>query len=355
MTDAVISQPARPRRALIIKPSSLGDVVTALPVLRALRRTHPDVHIAWLVSTTCADILRDEPGIDELIYFERKKLGRAWYSPTAMISLLSFRRKLKAGQFDWVIDLQGLARSGIFTRWTGAAVRAGFADAREGAGAFYNYRIAVEAKHTVDRSIGLARALGLDAKPGDMSLSVSPQAGAMAERFCREHSLTRGGYIVCVPPTRWATKLYPVRHWRKVLASLAERVPVVLLGSPNRAEISLCQEVARDMGPGVINAAGQTGLAEMTAVIQTSCGVVCCDSAAKFIAPAVGVPAITLIGPTRTERTGPYLKGRAVVANVPCQGCLKKQCTHTTCMQSISPNEVIDATMEMLDTRQIGK
>jgi len=163
VTDAVISQPARPRRALIIKPSSLGDVVTALPVLRALRRTHPDVHIAWLVSTTCADILRDEPGIDELIYFERKKLGRAWYSPTAMISLLSFRRKLKAGQFDWVIDLQGLARSGIFTRWTGAAVRAGFADAREGAGAFYNYRIAVEAKHTVDRSIGLARALGLDA------------------------------------------------------------------------------------------------------------------------------------------------------------------------------------------------
>jgi lipopolysaccharide heptosyltransferase I len=350
VTAEQISLPPSPRRVLIVKPSALGDVVTALPVMRALRRTHPETHIAWLVSTTCADILRGEDDIDELIYFERKKLGRAWYSPAAFMGLVALRGKLKTGRFDWVIDLQGLARSGIFTRWTGAKVRAGFADAREGAWAFYNYRLDVRAEHTVDRNIALARELGLDARPADMSLSLDHQARRFAEQFCCDHHLTPGEYLVCVVPTRWNTKLYPVRHWRTVLAGLTTQLPVVLTGSPSPAEMAICREVAQGIGSGLINAAGRTGQAELAAVIRASSGVVCCDSAAKFIAPAVGREALTLIGPTRVERTGPYLTGRALVADVPCQGCLKKYCPHATCMQSISPKDVIATTMQMLDT-----
>jgi len=77
-------------------------------------------------------------------------------------------------------------------------------------------------------------------------------------------------------------------------------------------------------------------------------GVVCSDSAAKFIAPAVGVDCVTLLGPTQMDRTGPYPVGRGIVADIPCQGCLKKRCEHITCMQSIKPEVVIAAAMDMI-------
>ncbi|MCK4602776.1 MAG: glycosyltransferase family 9 protein, partial [Phycisphaerae bacterium] len=166
------------------------------------------------------------------------------------------------------------------------------------------------------------------------------------EELLGRHDLQRGAFIVCVPPTRWPTKRYPVRLWRKVLAKLIERTPIVLLGAPG--ERQYCRAVAEGLPAGVFNLAGQTSIGEMVALIAASAGVICSDSAAKFIAPAVGVDAVTLIGPTRPERTGPYLKGRAIVADVPCQGCLKRRCSHITCMELIAPQDVAQAAEEML-------
>ena len=85
----------------------------------------------------------------------------------------------------------------------------------------------------------------------------------------------------------------------------------------------------------------------MAAIIAHAGGVICCDSAAKFIANAVGVNVVTLIGPTRAERTGPYRAGKVVLADVPCRGCLRRRCRHATCMQAIRPADVIAAAEEL--------
>ncbi|MDP6047581.1 MAG: glycosyltransferase family 9 protein, partial [Phycisphaerae bacterium] len=148
-----------PQRVLIIKPSALGDVVTALPVLRGLKRTFPKCSVSWLVNDNCADMISHDSDIDEIILFKRKAMGKAWRSFSAAKMTLSFLWMLRKSHFDWVIDLQGLLRSGIFARATGASVRAGFSTAREGAAWFYNRRISPEAAHTVDRNIELARSL----------------------------------------------------------------------------------------------------------------------------------------------------------------------------------------------------
>ncbi|HOD81879.1 MAG: Lipopolysaccharide heptosyltransferase 1 [Planctomycetes bacterium ADurb.Bin126] len=336
--------PPPPQRVLIIKPSALGDVVTALPVLRALRRAFPRAHLAWLLADSCAPLLAHDSELDEVVLFERRRLGRAWRSPRALVELWRFLRRLRRGRYDWSIDLQGLARSGWFTRATRSPVRAGFADAREGATWFYSLRVQPTQEHTVDRNIELANALGLDARPQDMRLQVAPHAQAFAERALARSTLQPGRFIVCVPPTRWTTKLYPVRHWRRVVGQLVNRFPVVLLGTPDDRE--LCAAIAADQSAGVLDLCGQTRIPEMVALIAASAGVVCCDSAAKFIAPAVDVPCVTLIGPTRLERTGPYLNGRAVVATIPCQGCLRRRCRHATCMESIEPSAVVHAALE---------
>jgi len=340
---------SEPSRVLIIKPSSLGDVITAIPILRALRRKFPRAHISWMLSTACADLLQDDKDLDEIIYFDRKKLGKCWCNLEAAKALLKFRHQLRAGRFDWVIDLQGLLRSAIFTWWTKAKLRVGFAHAREGASLLYNCKIATSQTHTIEQNIALGRQLGLDPNTSDMTLGVSPAGQVYAEDFCRSHKFSRGEFLVCVGPTRWETKKYPVRHWRKVIAAVCDKIPVVLLGSPAESERQMCAEIARDMDPQkVIDMAGQTKIPQMVAIIAASRGVVCSDSAAKFIAPAVGVDCVTLLGPTQMDRTGPYPVGRGIVADIPCQGCLKKRCEHITCMQSIKPEVVIAAAMDMI-------
>lgn len=337
-----------PGRVLIVKPSSLGDVVTALPVLRGLKRSFPGVHVSWLLRGDCASLLAGDPDLDEVIVFERKLLGRSWRSPRGLAALLALRRLLRRRRFDWAIDLQGLFRSGYFTAVTRAPVRAGFLDARESASIFYNRKISVGAEHTVRRNIELARLLGVDARRTDMSLQVPASGLHFARAFCREHGLQHGRFLVLAPPARWRSKRLPVRHWRRIAAGLAGHVAVVVIGAPGEEEI--CRAVAKDLGSGVTDLAGRTSVGQMVGLIAASGGVVCNDSAAKFIAPAVGVGVVTLIGPTRVERTGP-LAGRAIVADTPCQGCLKRKCRHTVCMELIRPADVIEAAEQMLDER----
>jgi heptosyltransferase I len=338
--------PSEPRRVLIIKPSALGDVITALPVLRGLKRTFPECSVSWLVNDNCADMIAHDSDIDEIIIFERKKMGKAWRSISAFWLTIKFLWKLRKARYDWVIDLQGLLRSGIFARATGASIRAGFSSAREGAAWFYNRRFSPKAPHTVDRNIELARSLGVDATDSDMTLQVAPEGRQFADLFLADNNLKRGQFIVCVPPTRWETKLYPPRHWRRVIAALAAETTVVLLGGPGDRD--MCQEAIGPAGPRAINLAGQTNVIQFVAMIAASSGVICCDSAAALIAPAVGVDSVVMIGPTRPERTGPYRRGKAIVAGTKCQGCLKKRCGHITCMQLIDPDDVIEAAGEML-------
>jgi heptosyltransferase-1/heptosyltransferase-2 len=339
--------PAAPDRVLIIKPSSLGDVVSAMPMLRALRRALPQAHIAWLVSPACAPLLRHDPDLSEIIDFDRKRLTGLWRSPSAIGELLRLQRRLRAGRFDWVLDAQGLFRSGWLARATRAPVRAGFADAREGAWLFYTHRIATHDRHTVRRNVELLRALGIHADESDMTLTVDPAAAAEA------HALLRAGgvvapYLVAVPPTRWPTKLYPAAHWRAVLAEVSRDLPVVLAGSPDEKPIVDLTAAGADPAR-VVNLCGRTGVAQFVAMVASSRGVICSDSAAMFIAPAVGAPCVALIGPTRVERTGP-LWGEAVVSGVACQGCLRRRCSHVSCMGAIAPSRVVAAVRRMLQS-----
>jgi heptosyltransferase-1 len=339
-----------PQRILIVKPSSLGDVVTAMPVLRGLRRTFPNAAISWLISNTCSALVQHDTDLDEVILFERKKLGHFLWSAKSFQALRHLIRDLRHARFDWAIDLQGLFRSGFLTAATGAHMRAGFADARELAGMFYNRKIMPHRPHTVDRNLELVRELGVDAHGSDMTLQVQPEARSWAEKFLADLGLHGKDYVICVPPCRWSSKQYPIRHWRSVVAELARRLPVVLIGSPSKDEMQLCAAVTEGMGQAVINSAGQTDVAQMVALIAQARGVICCDSSAKFIAPAVGVGAVTVIGPTRVELTGPYPAGSAIVADVPCQGCLRRRCNHNACMETIQPAQVLTAAWKMTET-----
>ncbi len=341
-----------PQRVLIVKPSALGDVVTAMPVLRALKRTFPGVHVSWMLADSCAPLVAHDSDLDKVVRFDRKGLGKWWRSPSAGLDLLSLLRGLRKARYDWVIDLQGLFRSGFFSLATRSPLRAGFAKAREGAWLFFSHRMAAHELHTVARNIELAGQLGIDAGPADMTLQVSDDGQAFAERFAHDTQLKAGQFIACVPPTRWQTKLYPPRHWRRVVDELRADLPVVLLGGPG--DVALCDEIADGLGKGVYNLAGRTNVPQLVGMLAAAGGAICCDSAAKFIAPAVGTDVVTLIGPTRLANTGPYPFGHAVVSPVNCQGCLKRRCQPAVCMELIDPADVIAAARRMIEGEHVS-
>lgn len=339
-----------PTNVLIVKPSSLGDVISAIPVLRGLRRSFPSCRVSWMVTPGCRDVLEGQ-GLDEIIPFDRKRFGRIGRSVSATGEFVRFCQALRGRRFDWVLDLQGLFRSGFLSFISGAAVRAGFSSARELAGVFYTHRFTVSSRHTIDRNIELARFLGIDARAEDLRLEIPAAWADYASQAMAQHGLTRRGFAVFSPGTRWANKAYPVRHWRRLIGLLGERLGVVLIGAPN--DRALCGQVAQGLS-GVADLSGQTSVGQVAALMAQAAVVVCSDSSANFIAPAVGTPFVTLLGPTRPERTGPYGElGKALAANVPCLGCLRRSCPHATCMQMIEPERVLAAMQRVMGDRTL--
>src|ERR1043166_6694360 len=159
-------------RLLIIKPSSLGDVIHALPAVNLIRQRFPDAHISWLINDAFASLLKRCPVIDELIPFERQRFASLLHAP----AFADFLATLEGKQFDIVVDLQGLLRSGIMTGATLAARRLGLSDAREGARLFYNEIVKVPSVHAVDRYRLAAQHLGCPASPIEFPLGLEGRA-----------------------------------------------------------------------------------------------------------------------------------------------------------------------------------
>lgn len=345
-------------KILIIKPSSFGDVIHALPVLNGLRQRFPRAHISWLVSTACAALLEGHPALDEIIRFDRKhygKIGRSW---RATLDFIRFVRQLRTRQFDLVLDLQGLFRSGFLARASGAKTRVGFASARELAWIFYSHRVDVPDRdmHAVDRNYRFAEKLGFADVPITFALPVQPKSHESIERMLMNHGLQPGEpYALIVPGTRWETKRWPAEHFATVASAIRteHHLAVVLAGAPDEVEVA--DRVRELAGQWVVNLAGQTSLLEMAALVAGASIVVMNDTGPMHLAVALKKPLVALYGPTNPSRTGPYGRSETVVRlDLPCSPCYLKrlsQCPHDhRCMNQITPQTVAQRVSSVLSS-----
>ncbi len=303
------------RRILFVRPSALGDVCRSVPVVASLRRWDPDARISWLVQKGFEDAVRCHPAVDEVIPFARREMARPW-RPAAARRLLEFGGELRRRRFDLVVDAQGLARSGLFTRLTGASERVGFADAREGAWLAYTRRVAPPAgpagAHAVDRMLALAAAVGAEPVE-DLRLVVPPEAAAWWAR-CRP---VGRGFAVLAPTARWRCKQWPAERY----AALGRRIlaagwHVVLVGAPGEeAAVAAARPTGdRPIGPdqlpaatepSVVDLSGATSVGRMMAVLASAAAVVAGDSAAIHMAAGLGVASVAVFGPTDPALVGP--------------------------------------------------
>lgn len=317
-------------RILIIKPSSLGDVAQALPVAWALRALRPRSRIDWLVIPSCAGILDGLKAIDNVVPFDRKRFGRMWRSGRALASFVGFVRRLRAARYTTVIDLQGLLRSGIISRLSGAETRIGLGDNREGAGRFYTRIVPVPGEmSSVDRYMLTAEALGAPAAaPRRFDLPIGDDDRHAAARLLADHGRPPfQPYVALVPGARWPTKRWPADRWAALIRRIRvdlDLVPVVVGGLDERAIIE--RIIQLDCGP-LVDLVGRTDLKTLCAVLQEAQATVTNDTGPMHLASAAGCPVVAIFGPTSVRRTGPYGAGHVLFeGRAECAPCFQRQC-----------------------------
>jgi lipopolysaccharide heptosyltransferase I len=336
--------PSPPRRILLIKPSAIGDVVHALPILTLLRKRWPDAHIAWLLTPACANLLDGHPLLNEVILFERGRFGRGWREPAAAKGLVTFMKHLRRGEFDLVVDLQGLFRSGWMAWETRAPVRIGFANGREFSPVFYTHRIDVGTteQHAVDRYLKVTAALGCGDSPGEFPFHVTDEDRRHVDALVP--AIAEGKpYAVLIPGTNWVTKRWPVERFASLVKPLRDRFGLLSIVAGSPGELDLAGKV------GGINVAGKTTLRQLVALLERAALVVANDSGPMHIAAALGRPLVTPFGPTNPVRTGPYRRDDAVIRlAIPCSPCYVRTCAHQSCLQWLDVEAVLTLAAEQM-------
>ncbi|MGH9859043.1 MAG: glycosyltransferase family 9 protein, partial [Candidatus Acidiferrales bacterium] len=292
-------------RLLIVRLSSMGDIVHALPSLAALRAAHPNAQLDWVVERKWTELLEGCAQLSAVI-----PQDRGWGPTLRLIS------ELRARRYDEALDFQGLYKSAALAFFSGARRRIGFdaAHARESGSAYlHTDRIPPQGAHVVEMNLSLARAAGAaGASPPPISLRVSAEADAFVDRQLTSRNLRE--YYVISPGGGWRSKCWPAEQYGHLHRKLAERHGwrgVVTYGMGERALAEAVRLVAGEPEPFVLG----TDVAQLKALLHRARFMVAADTGPLHLAAALGTPVVGLYGPTSPKRNGPYGQLGHVVRN----------------------------------------
>lgn len=333
------------KNILLIKMSSLGDILHTLPFAAALRQRYPKAKITWLVHPQFAGFVPDAPTVDEVLYFDKVKFNKLGFGGK-IAYFKEMRALLHSKHFDLVIDMQGLFKSAVLAAISGCDNRIGYAEIREGSGLISKAISGSHRKdHVIERYLDVARYLGAKVEGLDDVRFPMPDLTKETEAVkakLAEKGYAGGAYVVMVPGARWETKVWPVEHYAALAKMIAaEGKYIVLAGGPDDAAkgAAIKQQAAVEQ---VIDLTGQTSLRELAALIKDCAVYISADTGPLHFAAALKKPLVAMYGPTLADRTGPYGSDKASVLLSParCAGCLKKHCDDWHCMYDITPDMV---------------
>lgn len=334
-------------RILIIKMSSLGDIICALPALFALRKKYPHAHITWAVHHAFKDILPGTPYLDDKVVIDRNRLRQPSY-------WRELHRELRERSFDLVLDLQMLAKSALVARLSGAKARYGYWEAREGSGLVSQPIVgAHQYGHITERLLDVVEYFGADIDRIAYPLCDISDAEVTLRQKLQALGVT-GEYIVIAPSSRGAGKDWPETSWRELIGQMtADGRHVVIAGSA--ADTPLAQRLlAGDRTKRTADLTGQTSLRELLALEKHARMHISGDTGPLHIANAYGTSIIGLYGPTRPERSGPFHnpQGDYVTAQQAQNADLKIKKNRNIAMSTILVEDVITLYRKKINAEQ---
>lgn len=337
---------------LIIRLSAIGDIVISSSLIAALRRKYPAARLVWLVQPEGYDLLAANDQLDDVLVWPRNEWRDLWRRRrivTLAKRVVAFVRQLRGYRFDMVLDIQGLLKSAVWARLTGARQRIGL-DSREGS-AWLMTRVV---RHVDgDERIGseyrsLARALELPAEDFAMHVALSAADIAYADQLLAGQALENGFAVICPFTTR------PQKHWfngrwRELVEQINVRfhLPVVMLGGPG--DSAAAQEI-ESAGHGLINLVGRTRLGQAAAIIARSRLLVGVDTGLTHMGIALAIPTIALFGSTCPYRDSGRQDTVILYSARSCSPCWRNPTCNGdfTCMRDLTVADVTRAAATLL-------
>lgn len=324
-------------RILIVKLSSMGDIVHALPTAVALRTALPQAQLAWVVERRWLPLVQSHPHLDQVFTIDSFRWRAA---PHRWLHLRDDLARLRAFRADWAIDLQGTLKSALVTRASGAPHRAGYAVAalREPLGAIlYTHRVRPRSAHVVDELLDVADVVGPLPRARDFPLPVPAAAADRVNEWLRQRRLE--DFVLLSPGGGWASKRWPAAHYERLATLLRARFgigAVVNAGAaPNgHAEASPLEAFHGDV-------------LELAALARRARLVVGGDTGPLHLAAALGTPVVALFGPTDPARNGP-VGTRAIVLRKSGDTTYRRSRRTAPSLLALSPEEVAEACGRLL-------
>jgi len=318
-----------------------------MPVLRLIKRHLPTSSIYWWVDARFAGLFEEDPDLAGLIRFYRN----GWNRPGRWIQFWTDIAWIRNQRFDWVIDLQCLARSGAVAWLANGALTVGLDEPREGARCLYDIVIRRNrlSPHAVDWYMDVLPALGVPRR----SFTWIPTKPAAAASIRAKWPVDSRRWIIIQPGARWATKCWPIDYYEELVRQLARRhkdLSFAILGAEKESQIA--SQIAASAPSQCLNLAGSLNLQEMIEWIRASELMIGNDTGPIHAAAAMGKPVIAIFGPTNPDRTGPYgQRERVLRAQLPCSPCMRDKCGNPRlleCLKAVTPNAVANAADRVL-------
>jgi len=338
-------------KVLIVKMSSLGDVIHALPALSDAKKAIPEITFHWVIEERFATIAHWHPAVSKVIPIALRRWRKAWLAKTTRAEMRAFKEELRRESYDAVVDLQGLLKSAWVTRLV-KAERFGYdrKSIREPlASFFYHKKFAVSRKqHAVDRNRQLlCQALYYPFR------DVMPDYGIPRQHYSDE-TLSKDRYLLCFHGTTWANKHWPESYWIALVQRVTAQGLQVKLGWGSEVEKARAERIASVCRHAVV--LERLDLEGLGLVIANAVAVVSVDTGLGHLAAAFDVPTLALYGPTDPVKSGILGEQQFnLSADFPCAPCLKRQCAYRkpasewpACFTTVSPDRVWAALERMV-------
>jgi heptosyltransferase I len=358
-------------RILLVRTSSLGDVVHSLPVLAALRRHLPGARIAWVVEEAFAPLLAGHPDLDQLIVVRLRRWGRRPWQVGTLGEIAGFVAALDRFAPQVVLDLMGNHKAAAIAALSLAPRRIGHARAgrREPSSAFWlSERVPVDGTHAVDRALSLLDALGLPREPADFGGHKLFRATARPAAAVPDPAAPR--FALIHPGAGWGNKAYPPAWWGEAARRLhaATGVRTRVAAAPGEEALAAAV-VAAAGGPSERTAAGGLSggtaagggsaaaaevvaapdLPALAALLRGAALMLGGDTGPTHLAHALGTPVLMVMGPTDPERHGPYgAPERALHRRLPCSFCYRRFDEAKACLLELPPERVAERAAVLL-------
>jgi heptosyltransferase I len=322
-------------KVLIVRLGSLGDIVHALPAAAAVRHAFPQASVDWLVDVRHRGILELVPVIDRCISVNTSSAGSLW----------SVLGDLRRARYDAALDLQGLLKSAVLARLSGASRVIGFPEdlLRERAARFFYTETAGDVSpHVIDKNLSMLKAIGIRMPEIEFPLQDRNPAIANEGRACL--GIPDGTPFALINPgAAWPNKRWPPVYFAEVARGLAQRhgLRSLVLWGPGEEQLAQNVVIAAD---GVAAVSPRTTLADLVSLIKAAALMISGDTGPMHIATAAGTPLVGIFGPTDPQRNGPWVEDDLVVSRYrTCVCAYQRQCRISGwCLLDISPREVLD-------------